>query len=84
MENSTDMIRPAEAAIARGVGVRTVWNWLERQWIQRFTDSGRHLVSRSEVMAFVPPKRGLKKGAKRCTRYGIIDARKGIAPQLLE
>lgn len=64
MEKSLDLVPPAAAARIRGISRRTIWNWLYRGWIQRFTDTGSTLVDLAEVKAFVAPKAGPVLGSK--------------------
>lgn len=69
MEKSIDLVPPAAAARIRGVSRRTIWNWLYRGWIQRFTETGRTLVDLAEVKQFVLPKAGQQ--AQEAARYTI-------------
>jgi predicted site-specific integrase-resolvase len=66
-EEVNDWVTQAEAAEARGVTVNVVGNWLARGRLRHSKEMyGRRLVSRSEVLNYVPSKGGRpKKGGQR-------------------
>ena len=72
-----DPISTSEAAELKGVHRDTVWRWITNGWLiaEKSVPSVARspwLLSRAEVLAFVPPRPGWRKGVGRCSICGEV------------
>ena len=85
-----DLISTSEAAKLKGVHRDTVRRWINNGWITAEKSApsvpkSPWLLSRDEVLAFVPPRPGWREGVARCSRCGeVLTADHECRPEQVE